>query len=124
MESLRPALMALQSKGELVDIALLEKQPIDARADQRILGASRKFLKAFQDPAGLVGRPWYKNMWVATDPLNSYAASIFPMVREALQVHDQIRLAEAVNRTAFSIQKATSSVELMLVAFQANELPR
>jgi len=124
VESLRPALMALQSKGELVDIALLEKQPIDARADQRILGASRKFLKAFQDPAGLVGRPWYKNMWVATDPLNSYAASIFPMVREALQVHDQIRLAEAVNRTAFSIQKATSSVELMLVAFQANELPR
>ncbi|MSR33316.1 MAG: M20/M25/M40 family metallo-hydrolase [Phycisphaerales bacterium] len=118
VELLRPLLMTLQSQGEIIDHQLAQNQSLDARGDFRVTDGIRKFLKAFQDHDGLHERFWYKNIWIAPDPLNSYSASTFPMIREALRAHEHIQLNNAVIRLTNAIQRASKAAELILVGLQ------
>ncbi len=121
VESLRPLLVTLQNQGDFIDRAIQLHPSLDAQSEQRIIDGTHKFLKAFQDQVGLHDRPWYRNMWIATDPMNSYAASVFPMMREALQAHDQGQLDEAVTRTTAAIQRASTAADLMLLGLRSSD---
>jgi N-acetylated-alpha-linked acidic dipeptidase len=114
LEILRPMLISLQTQGELVDVAILENHPRDMQSEQRLLMGIRKFTKAFKDDSGLADRPWYRNLWVATDPSNSYSPSVFPAIQQALQAHDSAGIDAGVARTAAAIQRASTAAELML----------
>jgi N-acetylated-alpha-linked acidic dipeptidase len=119
VESLRTPLVALRAQGELVDAALAQGRELDPQSDIRVASGMKKFVKAFFDAAGLPDRPWYRNLWVATDDSNSYAPCVLPLVREALQQHDAKRLEEGVARTAEAIQRATLAADLMLLGLRS-----
>ena len=123
LEILRPMLITLQTQGELVDAGILKDQPQNPHAEQRLITGMRRFTKAFKDDAGLPDRPWYRNLWVATDPSNSYSASVFPMIQEALQANDPQRLEVALERTADAIQRASTAAELMLQGLRPSTSP-
>ena len=123
LEILRPMLITLQTQGELVDAGILKDQPQNPHAEQRLITGMRRFIKAFKDDAGLPDRPWYRNLWVATDPSNSYSASVFPMIQEALQANDPQRLEVALERTADAIQRASTAAELMLQGLRPSTSP-
>ena len=123
LEILRPMLITLQTQGELVDAGILKDQPQNPHAEQRLITGMRRFIKAFKDDAGLPDRPWYRNLWVATDPSNSYSASVFPMIQEALQANDPQRLEVAIERTADAIQRASAAAELMLQGLRPSTSP-
>ncbi len=124
IESLRPLLVTLQNQGDVIDRALVENRVLNPQSEQRVINGASKFLKAFQDVSGLQERPWYRNLWIATDPMNSYLPSTFPMIREALRSHDQARVDDAINRTTQAIQKALSAADLMLLGLRSSDISR
>ena len=120
IETLRPLLMLLRSRAHLIDAEILKNSFIEPRSQQRLYLGMKKFIKAFHDPAGLPDRPWYRNLWVATDPSDSYSPSLFPMIRDALQGSNHA-LANAVSRTGAAIQRALSALELMQTGLQPTD---
>ncbi|MCE9618327.1 MAG: M28 family peptidase [Planctomycetes bacterium] len=123
METLRPLLVTLQSQGEMVDAAILQNRTLDPQSEQRLVSGMKKFTRAFHDPGGLPDRPWYRNLWVATDPANSYSPSVFPMVRDALLAQDQAQVDEAVARTGLAVQRASAAADLMLLGLRSGASP-
>ena len=43
------------------------------------------------DPAGLPGRPWFRNLYAATDRYSGYATAPWPLLREAIEDADPAR---------------------------------
>ena len=120
IETLRPLLMLLRSRAHLIDVEISKNSFIEPRSQQRLYLGMKKFIKAFHDPVGLPDRPWYRNLWVATDPSDSYSPSLFPMIRDALQGSNHA-LANAVSRTGAAIQRALSALELMQTGLQPTD---
>ena len=53
---------------------------------------------AFKAPHGLNGRPWFSNLYAATDRFTGYGTSVLPEISEAIEDADVARLAIATAR--------------------------
>jgi len=121
LESLRPLLMYMQSQGEIVDVEMARNPILGSRADFRVGDGTRKFLRAFHDQTGLPERSWYKNLWIAPDPSNSYSTNTFPSIRDALLGNDQTQLGAAVIQVTSAVQRASKALELMLLGLRGSD---
>jgi N-acetylated-alpha-linked acidic dipeptidase len=95
--------------GAQLDAALASAQPVvGARAAAgssgvlescaRIDAALMSLDRAWLDDAGLEGRPWFRSLLVATDKDSGYAATMLPLLTEAVDSGDAARVAAAAKR--------------------------
>jgi N-acetylated-alpha-linked acidic dipeptidase len=70
--------------------------------DRTLMNAERAFL----DPNGIPGRPWYRHLMYA--PKATYAAEVLPGVAEALEARDARRTAAQVARLVTAIDRAAA----------------
>jgi N-acetylated-alpha-linked acidic dipeptidase len=114
-EALRPLTAAADRFASAADAmgrrmeALLATDTPDQRAtgllDEALIGTERAFL----DPAGLPGRPWYRHLLFAPKP--TYAPEVLPGVTEALDAHDGKQLAAQVTRLVTALGRAAALLD-------------
>jgi len=63
--------------------------------------------RAWLHEPGLPGRPWYKNLYAATDEDSGYAAWILPVLRHALKHEDRKELVRATELYTGVLRKLT-----------------
>jgi len=98
---------AAEEAGRRIDALLAAGPPTAAAAaamDALLIRAERAFL----DPAGIPGRPWYRHLIYAPRP--TYAAEVLPGVAEALEAGDRRRLDEQVARLADALTRAAAAL--------------
>lgn len=76
---------------------------------QRLMKVERALL----DPAGLVGRPWFKHLIYAPRP--TYKPEVLPALTEAIEARDQ-------SRAKLEIERLTRALERAATALKFNEL--
>ena len=64
--------------------------------------------RAFLDPAGLPGRPWYRHQLFAPKP--TYDPEVLPGVTEALAAGDRPRLDAQVAQLVRALDRAASAL--------------
>ena len=104
---LRAAVARLQAAArETMARAARVRQAGDAREKAQLNRRLTDFERAFLDPAGLPGRPWYRHQLYA--PKFTYAAEVLPALTEAAELPAaqrdataaQARIARAITRAA------------------------
>ena len=81
--------------------------PARQALDARLIGMERRLL----DPAGLPGRPWYRNLAYAPGLLTGYGAKTFPGVREALEADQVDTASRYVRLTAAALDRYASGLD-------------
>ena len=71
--------------------------------------ASEQNERAFLDPSGLPGRPWYRHLLFAPKP--TYAPEVLPGVTESLEVHDSQQLVTQVARLVTALGHAAALLD-------------
>ena len=89
--------------------ALLASDAPDRRAAGQLDEMLMKTERAFLDPAGLPGRPWYRHLLFAPKP--TYAAEVLPGVTEALAAHDSKQLATQVLHLVAALSRAAALLD-------------
>jgi N-acetylated-alpha-linked acidic dipeptidase len=77
--------------------AALAAGPGDAAAANAALRALRN---AWMADEGLPGRPWFRNLYAATDRWSGYAPAMLPLLAEAIEDRDEEALGRGVARYA------------------------
>ncbi|HUP20232.1 MAG TPA: M20/M25/M40 family metallo-hydrolase, partial [Gemmatimonadota bacterium] len=80
--------------------------PVDAGRSARANAELRRAERALTREAGLVGRPWYRNLTFAADARNGYATIALPSIAEALRSGDPDRLRREVRDLAGRVAEA------------------
>lgn len=76
--------------------ARLDAAPVLSKGDLATLNARlRAFDRIWLHEEGLPGRPWWRNLYAASDPYSGYAAWMLPLLREAIESGE----AETINHT-------------------------
>jgi N-acetylated-alpha-linked acidic dipeptidase len=73
-----------------------------AEVNRRLIAAERAFL----DPEGIPGRPWYRHQIYA--PKFTYAPELLPAVAEAVQAGDPAAVARQAARLAAALDRAAA----------------
>ncbi|HYE02168.1 MAG TPA: M28 family peptidase, partial [Phycisphaerales bacterium] len=81
-------------------------EPAAASASAALMALDRAWL----DEAGLPGRPWYKNLYAATDEDSGYASWVLPLLVRAVERGDPGEFAEAIERTRGALERAEAQV--------------
>lgn len=92
----------------------LSALPADRRA--KVLGLLRDIDQTLLDPAGLPGRPWYKNLVYAPGTLTGYGAKTLPGVREGIEQRRFDDAAAYVARTAAVLQAYAARLDAAVAA--------
>ena len=66
------------------------------------MSGSDILIRAWVDPDGLPGRPWYRNLYMASDEDSGYASWPLPGLRRAVEQKDD----EAFGKAIESIEEA------------------
>lgn len=75
-----------------------------AELNRRVIALERAFI----DPAGLSGRPWFRHLLLAPD--RTYAPRVLPGVADALDAGDPGRAAAEAARVAQALRRATKAL--------------
>ncbi|MEZ6235396.1 MAG: M20/M25/M40 family metallo-hydrolase [Phycisphaerales bacterium] len=105
-ERARAATSHLQDPMDAVWVHLIGVQPSDLethilesrRLSSRARAANRDAERAWLDPDGLPDRPWFRNLFAATDEFSGYAAWVLPGVEAALDREDPAMFRREVVR--------------------------
>lgn len=99
IEPLQARAAALAQAGAQLDAALASAMSTLPPADRERLDRLLVSLdRAWLDPRGLEGRPWFRSMLAASDRDSGYAATMLPLLAEALDVGDAARVQAAAAR--------------------------
>jgi N-acetylated-alpha-linked acidic dipeptidase len=98
---------AARALGEARERAL---QASDQKHLERIHAALLKVERALLDPAGLVGRPWFKHLIYAPRP--TYKALVLPGLAEAVEAADAERARSEAARLTAALDRAASVLEI------------
>ena len=98
---------AAAGMGSRMDTLLAADSP-DRRAAERLDLALIATERAFLDPSGLPGRPWYRHLLFAPKP--SYEAEVLPGVAEALSAGNRTRIETEVARLAGALDRAAAAL--------------
>jgi N-acetylated-alpha-linked acidic dipeptidase len=103
--------MALESAGARVDEAIVSAAPVLGAAARAQLDAALLDLdRAWIDPAGLDGRPWFRSLFCATDRDNGYAPKMLPLLSEATESGDRGRAEEALRRMGRALDRLDAAI--------------
>ena len=72
--------------------------------------ASMEVEPSFIDPAGLMGRPWFRHQLYA--PAFTYQPEVLPGLAEAVDARDAMRVAEAERRLAEALDRAARCLKV------------
>jgi N-acetylated-alpha-linked acidic dipeptidase len=89
--------------------ALLAADAPDRRTAALLDEALMKTERAFLDPAGLPGRPWYRHLLFA--PRETYAPEVLPGVIEMLDAHDSKQLDTQVAHLMAALDRAAALLD-------------
>ena len=89
-----------------VDAAFAALAPLADEAEARLAATPREgdraalrgLVRAWFSSDGLPGRPWFRNLYAATDRHSGYGSSVWPALREAIEDGDAAALAAAEAR--------------------------
>ena len=112
LRGLRLRAEALAQAGATVDAALSSGSPDPARVNRLLMSLDRAWL----DPVGLEGRPWFRSLLVASDRDSGYSAVVLPLVTEAVDSGEPARIKAACARTADALDRAMDVVSELLEA--------
>jgi hypothetical protein len=84
--------------------------PTDPARSRAANAALRGVERELTREAGLVGRPWNRNLVFSTDDRNGYATLALPSISEALIAGDAERIAREVDDLATRIRAAALRV--------------
>lgn len=111
IDALRRRATALASEGAGVDQAIVSAAPaLGASARAQLDAALLDLDRAWLDPAGLDGRPWFRSLLCATDRDNGYAPKMLPLLAEATESGDRARAEEAVRRMSRALDRLESGI--------------
>ncbi len=121
IDALTALALRIDSLGALASATDEAVRVASATADLTVStrAALRSCRDAFRAGGGLAGRPWYSNLYAATDRFTGYGTSVLPEVSEAIEDRDGARLERAVTR----LQDALAKFENALVALRASVDP-
>ena len=103
--------MALESAGARVDEAIVSAAPVlGAAARAQLDSALLDLDRAWIDPAGLDGRPWFRSLFCATDRDNGYAPKMLPLLSEATESGDRGRAEEALRRMGRALDRLDAAI--------------
>lgn len=111
--SLASAMSLLESRRGQASV-----RDLCARADAALLSLDRAWL----DDAGLEGRAWYRSMLAATDRDSGYAATMLPLLTEAVDAGDPKRIIAAADRYQRVFDRLDRGIEAGRAAVQALSL--
>ncbi|MEE2972032.1 MAG: transferrin receptor-like dimerization domain-containing protein, partial [Planctomycetota bacterium] len=92
LQPLREDLSLTLRACEAADRRLRELDPDDSGPSAALIA----FDRAWIDPEGLPGRPWYRNELAASDRDSGYGAVVLPAMAEAIRDRDQAALDRAI----------------------------
>ncbi len=106
-EAIRPAAEAaldraidrferLMPQAERVSKALADARQSPSGAGQEVNKLLLALREAWLAPQGLPGRPWFRNLYAATDRYSGYAPAMLPLVAEAIEDGDLAALDRAI----------------------------
>jgi N-acetylated-alpha-linked acidic dipeptidase len=99
IDALRARAQRTAEAGARLDAAIVTAGPTLAPAARARIDAALVDLdRAWIDPAGLDGRPWFRSMLAASDRDSGYAAVMLPLLSEAVGSGDADRVRSAVER--------------------------
>ena len=102
---------ALASAGARVDEAIVSAAPaLGAAARAQLDAALLDLDRAWVDPAGLDGRPWFRSLFCATDRDNGYAPKMLPLLAEATESGDRGRVEEALRRMGRALDRLDAAL--------------
>ncbi|WP_445191907.1 transferrin receptor-like dimerization domain-containing protein [Sphingomonas sp. Tas61C01] len=116
MLALEDAADRLGRSAHDADAAVERMATLTPAAQARMLALLRSIDQLLIDPAGLPGRPWFRNLVYAPGTLTGYGAKTLPGVREAIE---QRRFADAttyVTRTAAVLNAYADRLDAAAVA--------
>ena len=99
---------AAAAAGTRVD-TLLASDAADRRAASALDDTLIKVERAFLDPSGLPGRPWYRHLVFAPKP--TYAPEVLPGIVEAMDVRDGKQLRTQVARLVAALVRAAALLD-------------
>jgi N-acetylated-alpha-linked acidic dipeptidase len=85
---------------------LLSGETADAGARAALSRALMHTERAFLDPSGIPGRPWYRHLIYA--PKATYAPEVLPGVAEAIEAGDRTQLGAQVANLAAALDRASA----------------
>jgi N-acetylated-alpha-linked acidic dipeptidase len=97
------------------DAALAAGSPAPAAlaaAHRALVAADR----AWVDPGGLPGRPWYRNLFAAPDARSGYAAWVLPELVAAVEAGDGAALDAAARRTRAALDRLAAAAAALEAA--------
>ena len=126
--ALQPVLDAAQklsdaSTQESMAIGALEGRPIEPALANRLSLELADVEQSFLDPAGLIGRPWYKHTIFAPGTYAGYSAEILPGVTEAIDNHDLGTLRTESDAVAQALLRASASLDSITSLAQNSQAP-
>jgi N-acetylated-alpha-linked acidic dipeptidase len=83
----------------------------DAAAAARISDLLSQVERAFLDPQGLPGRPWFKHQLIGPGLTTGYAPWPYPAVREAVEKKDLAMFEAESKRVVAAIQAGTAKLK-------------
>jgi N-acetylated-alpha-linked acidic dipeptidase len=94
---------------------------LDSRRIQRINQVLLRLERAWIDEPGLPGRPWFRNLYAATDPTSGYAAWMLPGIRAAIESGDRRAIEEAIARCKAAIERLCHASRRLDSIFRASQ---
>ena len=88
-------------------LATQRSSAILKQVNAALLGVERELTR----PAGLVTRPWFRNLIYASDENNGYATMVFPSVGEAIRLGDERTVSREINDLATRFDAATRALQ-------------
>ncbi|MSR41335.1 MAG: M28 family peptidase [Phycisphaerales bacterium] len=76
---------------------------------------------AFKAPSGLAGRPWFSNLYAATDRFTGYGTSVLPEIAEAIEDLDAERIAHAAERLHGAISRLESALQALRASVESRD---
>jgi N-acetylated-alpha-linked acidic dipeptidase len=99
IDALRDRARRTAESGARLDAALVTAGPtLSPAARARVDAAIVELDRAWVDPAGLEGRPWFRSLLAASDRDSGYAAVMLPLLAEAVDARDAARIRAAAER--------------------------
>ncbi|HVN75572.1 MAG TPA: transferrin receptor-like dimerization domain-containing protein [Thermoanaerobaculaceae bacterium] len=102
--------------------AALAKADLGALSPERLAAVNAALVavdRAMLDPAGLPGRPWYRNVLYAPGMYTGYGVKTVPMVREAIELKRWPEADEGIARTAKVLGGVADAIDRASAALES-----
>jgi N-acetylated-alpha-linked acidic dipeptidase len=112
------AVVKLKASARAYDETLAKAGPVSPGEAAKVNAILRDIDQTLLDPAGLPGRPWFKNLAYAPGVLTGYGAKTLPGVREAIEGRRWAEAQTYVTKTADVLDAYAARVDAATAALK------